>query len=274
MSNSNQEGRDYTTLPVEARLTAASGREAGAINPGSTWQSLRRGGVVPDVLAVERRRPRRQTTVGTATAPLTRMTIATQGTTLLRRANRIAIRHRMGEVVCIIEIVSPGNKASRSAVHALVEKTSDFLQAGVNVLLVDPFPPGPRDPDRCTSSFGTKSRKPPSKCPLANRSCWPRSAPGTIPLASPPWPIWSHFASEQQCRTCPPGSIPIRSSKCPWNGPINPPGTSVPPSTATSSNTDDCRRSEVLRVHMTAEVDGILQMTPFTYACCTWATRP
>ena len=52
----------------------------------------------------------------------------------------------MREVVCIIEIVSPGNKASRPAVRALVEKTRDFLQAGVNVLLVDPLPPGPNDP--------------------------------------------------------------------------------------------------------------------------------
>lgn len=65
---------------------------------------------------------------------------------LLRRANRIAIRHRLGEVVCIIEIVSPGNKASRTAVRQFVEKTMEFLRAGVNVLLVDPFPPTPRDP--------------------------------------------------------------------------------------------------------------------------------
>ena len=62
------------------------------------------------------------------------------------RANRIAIRHRLGEVVCIIEIVSPGNKASRSACASFVEKTWEFLRGGVNVLLVDPFPPGPRDP--------------------------------------------------------------------------------------------------------------------------------
>lgn len=63
-----------------------------------------------------------------------------------QRANRVAIRHRMGDVVCIIEIVSPGNKASRSGVRQFVEKTKEFLRAGVNVLLVDPFPPTPRDP--------------------------------------------------------------------------------------------------------------------------------
>lgn len=65
---------------------------------------------------------------------------------LLQRANRVAIRHRLGEVVCIIEIVSPGNKATRGAVAQFVDKTLEFLRGGVNVLLVDPFAPGPRDP--------------------------------------------------------------------------------------------------------------------------------
>jgi hypothetical protein len=62
------------------------------------------------------------------------------------RANRITIRHRLGEVVCVIEIVSPGNKDSRAALRSFVDKTREFLEAGVNVLIVDPFPPTPRDP--------------------------------------------------------------------------------------------------------------------------------
>ncbi len=120
---------------------------AGLLPPGlSALIEQHTGGVVPDVLAVERRTPRRKRTSGTAVVPTTRMKIETQANTLLRRANRVAIRHRLGEVVCIIEIVSPGNKASRSAVRSFVEKTHEFMRAGVNVLLVDPFPPGPRDP--------------------------------------------------------------------------------------------------------------------------------
>ncbi|MBX9622485.1 MAG: DUF4058 family protein [Gemmataceae bacterium] len=120
---------------------------AGLLPPGlSALIEQHTGGVVPDVLAVERRGPRKPRPGGTATVPRTRMRVETQGQTLLRRANRVAIRHRLGEVVCIIEIVSPGNKASRSAVRSFVEKTHEFLRAGVNVLLVDPFPPGPRDP--------------------------------------------------------------------------------------------------------------------------------
>jgi len=107
------------------------------------------GGLVPDVLAVERREPSRRPRAGggTATLPRTRLTIEAEvSKALAQRANRIAIRHRLGEMVCVIEIVSPGNKSGKSAVRSFVEKTHEFLRAGVNVLLVDVFPPGPRDP--------------------------------------------------------------------------------------------------------------------------------
>lgn len=120
---------------------------AGLLPPGfSALVEQHTGGVVPGVLTVERRRVKRQPAGGTTTSPRTRMTIEVQGASLLLRANRIAIRHRLGEVVCIIEMVSPGNKASRAAIRSFIEKTYDFLRAGVNLLLVDPFPPGPRDP--------------------------------------------------------------------------------------------------------------------------------
>jgi hypothetical protein len=46
----------------------------------------------------------------------------------------------------IYEIVSPGNKDSRAAVRDFVEKTIDFLRAGIHVLMIDLFPPTPRDP--------------------------------------------------------------------------------------------------------------------------------
>jgi hypothetical protein len=46
----------------------------------------------------------------------------------------------------VIEIVSPGNKDSRAAVREFVEETIDFLRAGIHVLMIDLFPPTPRDP--------------------------------------------------------------------------------------------------------------------------------
>lgn len=67
-------------------------------------------------------------------------------TVLAARANRIVIRHRMDEVVCVLEVVSPGNKSGRPALRAFVEKTVELLQQGINVLVIDILPPTPRDP--------------------------------------------------------------------------------------------------------------------------------
>jgi hypothetical protein len=62
------------------------------------------------------------------------------------KANRITVRHRHGDVVAVIEIVSPGNKASRSEFRAFVEKSAELLRQGVHLLMIDLFPPGKRDP--------------------------------------------------------------------------------------------------------------------------------
>jgi hypothetical protein len=62
------------------------------------------------------------------------------------RANRIRIQHRHGRVVAMIEIVSPGHKSSANALPAFVEKASDFLSEDIHLLIVDLFPPSPRDP--------------------------------------------------------------------------------------------------------------------------------
>jgi hypothetical protein len=110
------------------------------------------GGLVPDVIALERRSrpdPRSEPTGGaviTTTPPKTRHVIRAQQEISARLGNRITIRHPLGRVVCVIEIVSPGNKASRSALRAFVEKAVDFLRHGVHLLVVDLFPPSVRDP--------------------------------------------------------------------------------------------------------------------------------
>src|SRR5437867_3159363 len=69
------------------------------------------GGLVPDVIALQgRRKPRRPAepaggAVITATPPKTRHVIRAQEATSARRGNRITIRHPLGRVVCVIEIV-------------------------------------------------------------------------------------------------------------------------------------------------------------------------
>lgn len=109
-------------------------------------------GVVPDVITLERRtKPKRPTqpsggNVIVATPPKTRHMIRAQEEISANRGNRITIRHPLGRIVCVIEIVSPGNKGSRSALHSFVEKSVAFLRSGVNLLIVDLFPPSKRDP--------------------------------------------------------------------------------------------------------------------------------
>jgi hypothetical protein len=63
-----------------------------------------------------------------------------------RKANRIAIHHELGRVVAMIEVVSPGNKDTKHAVASFTAKAVDFIRNGINFLMVDPFPAGPRDP--------------------------------------------------------------------------------------------------------------------------------
>jgi hypothetical protein len=63
------------------------------------------------------------------------------------RSKSIVIRHTSNhKVVAIVEIVSPGNKNSRHGLRAFVEKATEFLRAGIHLVVVDLFPPGPRDP--------------------------------------------------------------------------------------------------------------------------------
>lgn len=59
----------------------------------------------------------------------------------------IIIRHASDDrIVALIELVSPGNKAARNMLRAFVEKAVEALYRGYHLLVVDLFPPGPRDP--------------------------------------------------------------------------------------------------------------------------------
>ncbi len=65
-----------------------------------------------------------------------------------RKQSHIAVRHVSGDrVVAVIEIVSPGNKSSRNAMRAFVEKAAELLDHRVHLLILDVFPPGARDPE-------------------------------------------------------------------------------------------------------------------------------
>jgi hypothetical protein len=64
-----------------------------------------------------------------------------------RKQKQIAIRHiTKNRLVAIVEIVSPGNKHSRSAVDDFCSKVCSYLEIGVHVSFVDPFASTNRDP--------------------------------------------------------------------------------------------------------------------------------
>lgn len=63
----------------------------------------------------------------------------------LRRS--LAIRHVSGHrLVALIEVTSPSNKDRIRSVERFAQKALDAFAAGVHLLMVDLFPPGPCDP--------------------------------------------------------------------------------------------------------------------------------
>jgi len=125
---------------------------SGLLPPGySALVEQHSGNPQPDVLALERRRDiqdKRGPTNGLLLLepPKTRHVFRTEIDSLAARGNRISIRHRMGDIVCVVELVSPGNKHSRSSLRQFVDKAVAFLRSGVHLLILDPFPPSVRDP--------------------------------------------------------------------------------------------------------------------------------
>lgn len=113
-------------------------------------------GFGPDVLTLpDQRRDEDEPNgggVATATAlqtrPQTRFMAETEGEFYRRKKSTLAIRQVSGDrIVAMVEIVSPGNKANRHAFRAFVDKACELLEHRIHLLILDPFPPGPRDPN-------------------------------------------------------------------------------------------------------------------------------
>ena len=133
-------------------------RIADALNAGPLPQGVaalveqRSGPRESDVLAIEARSGRSQVEldvrgVATMEPPVSQIVRRSDKQIYAGRANRIVVRHHLGRILAVIEILSPGNKDSRAALRDFVEKTVQFLQEGVHVLAIDLFPPTPRDPN-------------------------------------------------------------------------------------------------------------------------------
>src|SRR4051794_6062115 len=107
------------------------------------------GRPIPDVVTLESRSlggPVGGVAIAPAPAPSARVIRKLERINYAKRADRVVIRHGRGRVVAILKILSPGNKDSRHAIRSFVEKAADILSQGIHLVIVDLFPPTPRDP--------------------------------------------------------------------------------------------------------------------------------
>jgi len=114
------------------------------------------GGLGPDVLTLDMPPaprplpPENQDEGGVALAsrpPKVRFHASIEEDAYARKAKAVVIRHSSGHrVIAMVELVSPGNKAGRAALSSFARKAQEALAAGIHLLIVDLFPPGPRDP--------------------------------------------------------------------------------------------------------------------------------
>jgi hypothetical protein len=134
-------------------------------------------GFGPDVLTLHDQTPsdgdetRESARAATLLArPRTRFTAETDAEFYRRRKSSVVVRHVSGDrIIAMIEIVSPGNKASRHGCRAFVDKACELLEARIHLLIVDPFPPGPRDPNGVHSAIWGEVQDEPFQLPSDKR---------------------------------------------------------------------------------------------------------
>jgi hypothetical protein len=130
---------------------------AGLLPPGYYAMAEQVGGsVIPDVLTLEAMPPEEGRTPespagGVAVAPAApkvRFTEATENDLYAQKRKRLVIRHSSDDrMVALVEILSPGNKASRDAIRTFAEKAAGVLSRGIHLLVIDLHPRTPRDPE-------------------------------------------------------------------------------------------------------------------------------
>ena len=125
----------------------------------------------PDVmtLALRPTGPRPDSGIAVATTPPKALHIArlTDRESYARRANRVAIRNTDGERTTVLELVSPGNKSGKVAIRAFIDKATAFLARGVNLLIIDLFPPTSRDPQGIYKAIWDEICEEPFELPTA-----------------------------------------------------------------------------------------------------------
>ena len=112
-------------------------------------------GLGPDVLTLQAVEREGQTPVLSSNGggslltapPQVQLTAETEMEFYRRKQRSVLVRHISGDqVVAVVEVVSPGNKASRHALRSSVGKATELLDRSIHLLVLDVHPPGPRDP--------------------------------------------------------------------------------------------------------------------------------
>ena len=109
------------------------------------------GGPIPDVVTLQRQPHDSPPDSGGGLAladapPQAHFVTSVEADVYAGKANRIVIKHELGEVVAVIEILSPGNKGSQYALRSFVDNAYELIQQGIHMLVVDLLGPSPRDP--------------------------------------------------------------------------------------------------------------------------------
>lgn len=126
----------------------------GVLPPGYYAQVEQAGGeITTDVLTLqtdEADRPRREEPDGIAVSvapPQVEMTALLEAAHYASRRRRLVLHHSSDDrIVAVIEVASPGNKASRRPWRKFIDKAAGLIREGKHLLVVDLLPPTQRDP--------------------------------------------------------------------------------------------------------------------------------
>ncbi|HEX7378071.1 MAG TPA: DUF4058 family protein [Pirellulales bacterium] len=112
------------------------------------------GEITADVLTLqtdERDAPHHDEPAGIALSvapPQVEITASLEAAHYAAQRRRLVVRHSSDDqVVAVIEIMSPGNKAGRRAWQKFIDKAAGLIQEGKHLLVVDLLPPTRRDPN-------------------------------------------------------------------------------------------------------------------------------
>ena len=131
---------------------------------------LQAAGFGPDVVTLQDRAS--DAAVGgtatlTRTRPKTTHHAKTAAEFYRRKKSSIVVRHVSGDrIVAMIEIISPGNKNNSNAFNAFIQKACELLEHRIHLLLIDPFPPGRRDPNGIHAAIWAMVDDDPFRLPL------------------------------------------------------------------------------------------------------------